>query len=236
MSKGPAYSYMIWTVEMSTPATRSLRRFFRPDMIVMRMPTQITINVGLTDRPGQWAVVVTNPDGQHSEHYFDVRVEFGEGMSAPIGPVGVLEGKFLDGLPARFLTDNVSVWQIDGLDETQNYGKEEKDVVNSHAILEPFGRSKQEEGAKQLLGFLQSDSHLDLSKAQHIRWAAYMLATAYHETKFTWNPIQEEPGPDPWDYFESLYYGEHGEWSVWRRRWPSLPWQRVCAAHAPGQL
>lgn len=42
------------------------------------------------------------------------------------------------------------------------------------------------EGLTEVLECMQDDTHID-----DVRWLAYMLATTYHETAFTWKPIEE---------------------------------------------
>jgi hypothetical protein len=109
----------------------------------------------------------------------------------------------------RFIRANSpTLGQVVGLDETQNYTLNYKDFVDAHQVEKSFNRNEQIKGLKQLLAFLQNDPRLDLSKDQHIRWAAYILATTYHETWFTWNSIQENYNPpSPWHYFENKYGG-----------------------------
>ncbi|MBI4704431.1 MAG: peptidoglycan-binding protein [Deltaproteobacteria bacterium] len=54
--------------------------------------------------------------------------------------------------------------------------------------VEQFGlpTQSQYQGLSQLLGFMDRDPELS-----DLRWAAYMLATTYHETAQTWQPIEE---------------------------------------------
>jgi len=53
----------------------------------------------------------------------------------------------------------------------------------------------QRAGVNQLLDFIQNDSALTADgDFMHLRWAAYMLATARHETGITYEPV-----PENWD-------------------------------------
>lgn len=53
------------------------------------------------------------------------------------------------------------------------------------ALFKPLSDSAHE-GLTEVLESMESDPHIT-----DIRWLAYMLATTYHETAFTWKPIEE---------------------------------------------
>lgn len=56
------------------------------------------------------------------------------------------------------------------------------------AVQGPLGElsDEQKEGLNEILNFLETDVNVN-----DLRWAAYMLATAYHETGHTFKPIEE---------------------------------------------
>src|SRR5574340_1031948 len=87
-------------------------------------------------------------------------------------------------------------------------------VVNEFG---PWEDDRAADGLRTLLTAIEADEHIS-----DLRWAAYMLATAYHETGKTWRPIREygrgkgRPYGVPVPQTSQTYYG---------RGYVQLPWR-----------
>lgn len=85
----------------------------------------------------------------------------------------------------------------------------------------------QHEGLCAVLGFIESDELI-----RDIRWAAYMLATAYHETAMTWKPIAEygkgkgKKYGDPDPVTGKTYYGRGYVQLTWPGNYKAM--SKVC--------
>jgi len=87
----------------------------------------------------------------------------------------------------------------------------------------------QHEGLSLLLECMNSDE-----KLSDIRWASYMLATTYHETAITWQPIAEygkgkgRKYGDPVGPYNHVYYGRGLTQNTWLDNYKMLTdaWNR----------
>ena len=152
-------------------------------VVSSRSDTHITVDVNFGTVAGEWVVEVINPGEIGVERRFDVLPPPGE---SPIRE------------PRHFDVNGFLV----AYEELQK-------AVYPQEVL----REGQREGLKELLWFIENDPGLlNLAENQHIQWAAYMLATTWHEGARPagnwwlpeWKPVPEVGGEDKW--YEP-YYG-----------------------------
>ena len=81
--------------------------------------------------------------------------------------------------------------------------------------FKPLTKSAQK-GLESLLGYIEADEHVN-----DVRWAAYMLATTFHEVRGTWEPIREDGKGRGRKYglpvppYQHIYYGRGLTQNTW---------------------